>query len=302
MLLSLSPLTPTLGGNFPHRYTEMTVFISYNHKDNEFAERIALELVRQNVKVWKDSWRIGVGDSLIQKVQDGLEGARFFCVIFSENSLQSQWVKREITAALLREIESRKVMLLPIVIDDCKLPLLVRDKLYADFRAEFEVGMQKLLAVILPYYQTQNSGRVSQDDHYYIDYSCFSELVEDRIVCEIDIVSFDLEEPYSILTQFRFEGSEAVSLETLGINSISEVTDLIIATCADEFSQEPGRVVLSPGKKYVAHFSLHDKDGMLLFDAHLIAKIVGDKHRGTVLFNAGALFSQINSSRHLNDD
>jgi hypothetical protein len=85
----------------------MTVFISYNHKDNEIAERLALELVRHNIKLWKDSWRIGVGDSLIQKIRDGLEGAQFFCVIFSKNSLESEWVKREITAALLREIENR---------------------------------------------------------------------------------------------------------------------------------------------------------------------------------------------------
>ncbi len=275
----------------------MTVFISYNHNDSEFAERLALELVRHNIKVWKDSWRIGVGDSLIQKVQEGLEGARFFCVVFSKNSLQSEWVKREITAALLREIESREVMLLPILIDDCKIPLLVRDKLYADFRSNFEEGLKKLLAVLLPYYQTESSGRVSRDDHYYIDYSGFSELVDGKIACEIDIVSFDLEEPYSILTQYRFEGTDAASLESLGVSSISEVTDLILSTCIDEFTREPGRVVVSPGQQSEAHFSLHAKDGTLLFNAHLTVKVLGNMRKGVVLFNAGALFSQIKVSR-----
>lgn len=275
----------------------MTVFISYNHKDSEFAERLALELVGHDVKVWKDSWRIGVGDSLIQKVQDGLEGARFFCVIFSKNSLESEWVKREITAALLREIENRKVMLLPVVIDDCKLPLLVRDKLYTDFRSNFEDGLRKLLAVILPHYETQSSGRVRSDDNYYIDYSCFTEVIDGRIVCEIDVISFDLEESYSILTQFRFVGTEAASLKALGLESVSEVTDLILKTCISEFSERPARVAVAPGKKHIAHFTLHDENGSVLFNASSTVKIVGDMHKGAVLFNVGALFPQIDATR-----
>src|SRR3989304_6427488 len=116
----------------------MSVFITYNHNDEQFAEKLAMELVRRDIKVWKDSWRIGVGDSLIQKVQQGLEGAEVFCVIFSRNSLKSEWVKRELTAALMREIEDRKGMILPVVIDASKLPLLVRDKFYADFRGDFD--------------------------------------------------------------------------------------------------------------------------------------------------------------------
>lgn len=276
----------------------MTVFISHNHKDNEIAERLALELVRHNIKVWKDSWRIGVGDSLIQKIQDGLEGAQFFCVIFSKNSLESEWVKREITAALLREIENRKVMLLPIVIDDCKLPLLVRDKLYADFRNDFDDGMKKLLAVISPYYRTLSSGRVSSDDQDYIDYSCIAEMVDERIVCEIDVVSFDLEEPYSILTQFRFEGTDVASLESLELESVSETINLILKTCVDEFSEKPARTVVSPGKKNVANFTLHNDKGSVLFQAYSTVKIVGNMHKGAVLFNIGALFSQIDSTRH----
>lgn len=277
----------------------MTVFISYNYKDAEIAERLALELVRNNIKVWKDSWRIGVGDSLIQKIQDGLEGAHFFCVIFSKNSLESEWVKREITAALLREIENRKVMLLPIVIDDCKLPLLVRDKLYADFRSNFDDGLKKLLAVISPYYKTQSNGRVSSDDHYYIDYSCIAEVVDKLIVCEIDVVSFDLEEPYSILTQIKFEGTDTTTLESLGLESVSEITDLILKTCMVEFSERPAQVVISPGKKNVANFMLSNEEGLVLFHAQSIVKIVGNMHKGAVLFNIGALFSQIDSTRRL---
>jgi hypothetical protein len=108
----------------------MSVFIIYNHKDSEFVEKLSRSLISHNVKVWKDEWQISVGDSFITKIQDGLEGASYICVVFSNNSLQSEWVKREINAGLLKEIEDKKITILPVVIDDCKIPLLLRDKLY----------------------------------------------------------------------------------------------------------------------------------------------------------------------------
>jgi hypothetical protein len=281
---------------FPGEPT-MSVFITYNHKDEEFAERLAIELVRRDIKVWKDSWRIGVGDSLIQKVQEGLEGARFFCVILSRNSLGSEWVKREITAALLREIEDRKVMILPIVVDDSRLPLLLRDKLYADFRAGFDEGLRSLLAALLPFYRTEYLGRVSPEEHYYFDYSGITQLADGRPVCEIDVISHDQEENYSILTQFRLEGTEHATLEALQLQSMPEVTDLVFKACIAEFAERPARVKVSPGKKTTAEFSLQKPDGTLLFNALLTVKIVGDMHKGAVVFNVGALFSQIESSR-----
>ena len=275
----------------------MTVFISYNHKDRDFADRLALELVRRDIKVWKDSWRIGVGDSLIQKVQDGLEGARFFCIVFSKNSGHSEWVKREITAALLREIEDRKVMILPILLDDIKLPIFIRDKLYADFRHDFREGVDRLLTALVPYYRSQSLGRASPGDHYYLDYSYVTKIVDTRPVCEIDIVSFDLEETYSILTQIRFEGTGDVTLEKLGVQSVPEISDIIFSACLDEFSKNPARITLSPGNPSTAHFTLHHEDGSLIFDAYLTVKILGEMHRGTVVFNVGALFSQVDAIR-----
>ena len=275
----------------------MSVFISYNHNDSNFAERLALELTRRDIKVWKDSWRIGVGDSLIQKVQDGLEGASFLCVIFSKNSLASEWVKLEITAGLLREIEERKVLILPIVIDDCKLPLLVRGKSYADFRGDFEEGLKKLLAVLVPYYQIQDFGRTSPNDHYYLDYGVFTEERDGNLILEIDIISFDLEESFSILTQVRFVGTLAATLEALEIKSLQEATDLIFDACISEFTERPARVVVSPGKKTTAHFTLSDKNGTLLFDAYTSVKSVGDMKKGAIVFNVGGLFPQINATR-----
>jgi hypothetical protein len=62
-------------------------------------------------------------------------------------------------SALIKEIESRKVIILPALIEDCELPHLLKDKRYADFRNDFDMGISSLLEVLRP---------IDPDDEYRI--------------------------------------------------------------------------------------------------------------------------------------
>jgi hypothetical protein len=53
----------------------------------------------------------------------------------------------ELNATLMAELSGKGVAVLPVLIEDCELPELLKDRVYADFRGDFEVGLQKLLAV-----------------------------------------------------------------------------------------------------------------------------------------------------------
>ena len=55
-------------------------------------------------------------------------------IILSKNSVASEWCKKELNSGLMRELEEKRVLVLPCVIDDCEIPLFLREKLYADFR------------------------------------------------------------------------------------------------------------------------------------------------------------------------
>ena len=66
----------------------------------------------------------------------------------SRNSVESSWVKKELNSALVHEIERRKVAVLPIKLDDVKMPDSINDKLYADFRGSYEEGLKGLLQSI----------------------------------------------------------------------------------------------------------------------------------------------------------
>lgn len=114
----------------------MPIFISYSHQDKEFVDNLAEMLVLAKHHVWMDRWELKLGDSLTSKIQDSLTNSSAILVILSKTSVESEWCKRELNAGLVRELEEKNTIVMPVVIDDCKIPLFIRDKLYANFNRD----------------------------------------------------------------------------------------------------------------------------------------------------------------------
>ena len=71
----------------------MPIFISYNHKDKEFAQSLARNLVLARHNVWIDEWELNAGDSLIDKIQGAIGASDAIIAILSGNSINSEWCK-----------------------------------------------------------------------------------------------------------------------------------------------------------------------------------------------------------------
>jgi len=65
-------------------------------------------------------------------------------------------VRKELSSALVHEIERRKVTVLPIRLDDSPLPQSINDKNYADFTGSYEDGFKRLLQSIKAREVTEN--------------------------------------------------------------------------------------------------------------------------------------------------
>src|SRR5215831_4802339 len=127
-----------------------SIFLSHNHRDKEFARRLANWLRNYGARVWIDEAEMKVGDSLIQKIQAGIAGAEFLGIVLSPNAVKSEWVTHELEIALNEEINGKRVKVLPLLYRDCEVPGFLRGKVYADFRKkkEFEASVEKVASAL----------------------------------------------------------------------------------------------------------------------------------------------------------
>jgi hypothetical protein len=109
------------------------IFLSHSSKDKFFARRLAEGLRINGIDVWIDEAEIKIGDSLTEKIGKAIETTQYFGVILSENSINSEWVKKELQIAIQKELASKKVVVLPILLEPVEIPSFLKDKLYADF-------------------------------------------------------------------------------------------------------------------------------------------------------------------------
>ena len=126
-----------------------SIFISHNSWDKPFVRKLGNKLKKYGIKVWIDEAEIKVGESLIKKISEGITQMEYVGAILSKNSINSSWVQKELHLAMTKEINRRKVIVLPILIEDCNIPDFLIDKRYADFRdpSRFDESIRDLLAV-----------------------------------------------------------------------------------------------------------------------------------------------------------
>lgn len=126
------------------------VFISYSFKDKEFAQHLATDLRKQGIKVWLADEQVKVGDRIIDTIREGISSSQWTIVLLSENSLKSDYTSKELLFALDEEHTRNRPFILPAVISDTELPIQLQDKQYADFRENYNLGLEKILARVKP--------------------------------------------------------------------------------------------------------------------------------------------------------
>jgi formylglycine-generating enzyme required for sulfatase activity len=118
----------------------MTTFISYSRVNSDFAVRLAQDLKSADFDVWLDQLDIPTGARWDDEIEKALEKSAAFMIILSPESIQSQNVKDEIGYA----IDAGK-HILPVVIENCKVPFRLRRFQYVDFTGKpYEQSLEKI--------------------------------------------------------------------------------------------------------------------------------------------------------------
>ena len=131
------------------------VFLSYNFRDQAVVASVAQALAHYNVRVWFDEDIIVAGDSIPQKLNEGLSESRVLAVCFGPAGF-GNWHMQEVGAAIMRRVE-KGARLIPVLLpgvnkyDNADLPplLSVLKPFAVEPRPAFESSVERLAAIIL---------------------------------------------------------------------------------------------------------------------------------------------------------
>lgn len=124
------------------------VFVSHRGNDTREAEHLAEELRDAGHRVWIDKWKIDLGDSIVERINEGLEGATYLVLCYSSSGVQTPWMGREWMSTLARQLNGEGVQILPIMLTGGKPPAILADVKYADLTQEWSAGVDELLKAI----------------------------------------------------------------------------------------------------------------------------------------------------------
>jgi len=189
----------------------MPIFISYSHEDKSFATALARNLVDARHNVWIDTWELNAGDSLVSKIQEAIGEADAILVILSKSSISSEWCKRELNSGLVREMEEKRILLIPCVIGDCEIPLFLKEKLYVDFRSDKDNAFD-LLDRSLRRVSSHTQSRIEKLE-FHTDWSVDWGVINQANIVEWIFVDHGEKLPYVVVSRCRLILDDSASTE-----------------------------------------------------------------------------------------
>ena len=92
------------------------IFISYSSKDKVIVQRIAALLENKGWTVWWDR-QIPIGQKYDTVIETELQKATCVVVVWTANSISSEWVKNEASEA------AQRAVLVPLILEDISIPI-----------------------------------------------------------------------------------------------------------------------------------------------------------------------------------
>ncbi len=113
------------------RFSKPRVFLSHSKKNSAFIEKLAEDLRKSQIEPWLDTYEIRHGKSWQDSIFEyGLPTCDAILVYFTESSILSPVVKKEMDVGLLQKLKDNNIAFLPYV-EEAK----IRDLLRPDIQA-----------------------------------------------------------------------------------------------------------------------------------------------------------------------
>jgi small GTP-binding protein len=97
------------------------VFLSHSSKDKAIVRAVAERLRADKLRVWFDEWAINPGDSILEKIEEGLERSRVLVFCMSAHAFGSDWATLESQTLRFRDPLNKERRFIPLRLDDCPI-------------------------------------------------------------------------------------------------------------------------------------------------------------------------------------
>jgi anti-anti-sigma factor len=125
-------------------------FVSYSSADWRSCLALCERLKQDGVRLWLDRWNIAPGENIVSRIDDGLENSQALLLLASPNAFQSDWSEIERTSQMFRDPGGQKCRLIPILIENCKFPIMLANLKYIDYRDRSEDAYYEILCACSP--------------------------------------------------------------------------------------------------------------------------------------------------------
>ena len=127
----------------PDAETRPRVFVSYASADKAAARALMEGLRSRNLDVWLDEYELYPGGHWAESIRTAISASAYLLLLLSKHSVHSHWLSYE-TEIVLKELQSRDVTFLPILLEDCDIPPSLAMYQWFDMRGGIEENLEKL--------------------------------------------------------------------------------------------------------------------------------------------------------------
>lgn len=192
------------------------------------------------------------------------------------------------------------MIVLPVLVEDCQIPVFLREKIHADFRTNFDGGLRAILEAVARI-TNPNMSRIDEPRYYYDWALDWGYIDEDRAMFRVTIVGTAKDQPLSILSLVEIWADERATRaynkmtheagpEKAHINIVGRVIRKVIAL--DE-------LVFVLEDQFDQHRNHHVADEVGEYDVHVVARRLGVDTGRDVLVRTGNLLNQ--ALQHMSD-
>lgn len=112
---------------------QFDVFLSHSAKDKLVVCELAARLKRDGLRVWLDEDQLKPGDSVLAKIEEGLERSRVLVLCMSANAFGSDWVQLEAGTFRFRDPLNQERRFIPLRLDDAPIKGSLAQFLYVNW-------------------------------------------------------------------------------------------------------------------------------------------------------------------------